>query len=48
MVGENIQLHVTEIDALVRKGYLENENRDNQIAVQAALDAFVSDALFEA
>ena len=40
-----VQLHVTEIDALIRKGYLDPKSRDDRDAIYAALGAFVDDAL---
>jgi hypothetical protein len=40
-----VQLHVTEIDTLIRKGYLDRKSRDDCDAVDAALGAFVDDAL---
>jgi hypothetical protein len=43
-----IQLDATEIDVLVRKGYLEAKDRDNGKAVQRAAESFVSDAFFDA
>jgi hypothetical protein len=41
----HIQVHVTEIEALIRKGYLDAKSRDDRDAVEAALGAFVDDAL---
>jgi hypothetical protein len=43
-----IRLHVADIDVLVRKGYLEEKDRDDRKAVQMAVDAFVGDAFFDA
>ncbi len=40
-----IQLHVTEIDGLIRKRYLEAKNRDDLNEIQMAVDAFISDTL---
>ena len=40
-----ILLHVTEIEALIRKGYLDQEFRDERSALEFAIDAFVWDAL---
>jgi hypothetical protein len=40
-----IQVHMTEIDALIRKGYLDPKSRDDRDAVDAAIGAFVDDAL---
>jgi hypothetical protein len=40
-----IQVHVTEIDALIRKGYLDLNSRDDGDAVEAAIGAFVDDTL---
>jgi hypothetical protein len=40
-----IQVHVNEIEALIRKGYLDPTSRDDRDAVDAALGAFVDDAL---
>jgi hypothetical protein len=42
------ELLVTQIDALVRTGYLEQEDRDDAGALQMAMDTFISDAFFEA
>ncbi len=43
-----IQLDATEIDVLVRKGYLEAKDRDNARAVQTAAATFVGDSFFGA
>jgi hypothetical protein len=43
-----IQLDATEIDVLVRKGYLEAKDRDNGKAVQTAAATFVGDSFFDA
>jgi hypothetical protein len=40
-----IQLHVTEIDGLIRKQYLEAKNRDDPKETQMAIDAFIGDTL---
>jgi hypothetical protein len=40
-----IKLRVTEIDAFVRKGYLEHKDRDDPDAIQWATETFLSDAL---
>jgi len=40
-----IQVHVTEIEALIRKGYLDPKSRDDCDAVESAIGAFVDDAL---
>jgi hypothetical protein len=40
-----ISLHVTEIDGLIRKRYLEPNNRDDQNEIQMAIDAFINDTL---
>jgi hypothetical protein len=40
-----IKLRVTEIDALIRKGYLDPKDRDDLAAVQWATETFLSDAL---
>jgi hypothetical protein len=38
----------TEIDGLIRKTYLEQKDRDDPDAIRLAIDAFISDAFFEA
>jgi hypothetical protein len=38
-------LHETEIDRLIQKGFLEQEDRHDENAVLAAMKAFVSNAL---
>jgi len=38
-------LHVTEIEALIRKGYLDQKSRDDRSALEFAIDALVWDAL---
>jgi hypothetical protein len=43
-----IQLDATEIDVLVRRGYLEAKDRDNGKAVQTAAATFVGDSFFDA
>jgi hypothetical protein len=43
-----IQLDATEVDVLVRRGYLEAKDRDNGKAVQTAAAIFVSDSFFDA
>lgn len=40
-----ILLHVTEIEALIRKGYLDQKSRDDRGALEFAIDALVWDAL---
>jgi hypothetical protein len=40
-----IQLHVTVIDALVRKGCLGDKDRDDPCAIEIAIETFLSDAL---
>jgi hypothetical protein len=40
-----IELHETEIDALIRKGLLESETRNDPSAVSDALYAFLDDTL---
>jgi hypothetical protein len=40
-----ILLDVTTIDALIRKGHLEPEARDNQKALELAISDFIWDAL---
>ncbi len=42
-----IVLGATEIASLVRKGYLEDQRRDAQTAIEAAVEMYLSDALFE-
>jgi hypothetical protein len=41
----NVQIHVTEIDALIRKKYLEQQSRDDLKAVEYAIRTVVLDAL---
>jgi hypothetical protein len=41
----SILLHVTEIEALVRKGVLLPESRADPDAIQAAVNDFLSSAL---
>jgi hypothetical protein len=43
-----IQLDATEIEVLIRRGYLDAKDRDNGKAVQAATAAFVGDSFFDA
>jgi hypothetical protein len=43
----SIQLRVTQIDTLIRTGYLELEARDDPVALQWAIDTFISDAFFQ-
>jgi hypothetical protein len=43
-----IQLDATEIDVLVRRGYLEAKDRDNGKAVQTAAATFIGDSFFDA
>jgi hypothetical protein len=45
MRSVNILLLVTEIDALVRKGFLLPESRADPDAIQAAVNDFLSSAL---
>ncbi len=40
-----ILLHETEIDALIRKGFLRRERRQDQQAVQNAIDGFICNEL---
>jgi len=40
-----VQLHVTEIDALIRKKYLDQQSRDDLKAVEYAIRSLVLDAL---
>jgi hypothetical protein len=42
-----VELHVTEIEALIRKGYLAHGSRNDRDAVELAIGAFVWDALIE-
>jgi hypothetical protein len=39
-------LDVTQIEGLIRKGYLGQEYRDDRCALAFAIDALLSDALF--
>ena len=40
-------LHVTQVDRLVRKGFVKQEDRDNPEALQRAIDGLISTALDE-
>src|SRR5258705_3860304 len=40
-----IVLHETEIDSLVNKGFLRPERRQDQAAIQSAIDGFICHAL---
>ena len=40
-----VQLDAIEIDALIRKGYLDQKSLDDRDAVEFAIGAFVWDAL---
>jgi len=40
-----VQIHVTEIDALIRKKYLDQQSRDDLKAVEYAIRTVVLDAL---
>jgi hypothetical protein len=42
-----ILLSAPEIDRFVRKGYLDDQSRNDQTAIQEAVEWFVSTALFE-
>jgi hypothetical protein len=42
-----IELAAAEVDALVKRGYLEPKNRHDQTAIEEAATAFISDSLFE-
>jgi hypothetical protein len=42
-----IELHATEIEALVSRGYLERKLRNDPDAVRNAIGAFIWDALIE-
>ena len=41
-----ILLDATQIEGLIRKGYLGQEYRDDRCALAFAIDALLSDALF--
>ena len=41
-----IELAAVEIDALVKRGYLDPKNRDDLTAIGEAATAFISDAVF--
>ncbi len=41
-----VQLHVTQIDILIDKGYLEHKERDDPAALQRAVDLFIGDAFW--
>jgi hypothetical protein len=43
-----IQLDATEIDVLVRRGYLDAKDRNNGKAIQRAAATFVGDSFFDA
>ena len=43
----NVQLHRTEIDALVQKGYLPDTDRGDQKALRCAVETFINDQLFD-
>jgi hypothetical protein len=43
----SIQLHRTEIDALVQKGYLPDKDRSDLKSLRCAVEACVNDRLFE-
>ena len=40
-------LSPTEIESLVRKGYLEDQRRSDPAAIEGATECFITDALFE-
>ena len=42
----HVRLHVTQIDMLVAKGYLEHKERDDAAALQRAIDTFIGDAFW--
>ena len=41
-----IEIAAAEIDALVKRGYLDPKNRDDLTAIGEAATAFISDAVF--
>jgi hypothetical protein len=41
-----IEIAAAEIDALVKRGYVDPNNRDDPAAIGEAATAFISDALF--
>jgi hypothetical protein len=41
-----IEIAASEIDALVKRGYVDPNNRDDPAAIGEAATAFISDALF--
>jgi hypothetical protein len=43
----SVQLRVTQIETLIRTGYLEPKDRDDSAALQWAIDTFISDAFFQ-
>ena len=47
MLSVRIRLGPTDIAALVKRGYLEPQFREDLAAIEEAADAFVSDALLE-
>jgi hypothetical protein len=47
MLSVRIGLGPTDIAALVKRGYLEPQFREDLAAIEEAADAFVSDALLE-
>ena len=42
-----IQLHVTQLEALIRKGYLDPTSRDDRGDIAFGIDAFLWDALVD-
>jgi hypothetical protein len=47
MLSVRIRLCATDIAALVKRGYLEPQLREDLAAIEEAADAFISDALYE-
>jgi hypothetical protein len=47
MLSVRIRLGATDIAALVKRGYLEPQLREDLAATEEAADAFISDALYE-
>ena len=47
MRSVRILLSQTEIESLVRRGYLEDQHRSDPAAIEGATECFITDALFE-
>ena len=42
-----VELHVTQLEALIRKGYLDPTSRDDRGDIAFAIDVFLWDALLD-